>query len=171
MDKLKELREELSNLEHEQWMKWSGTLNERFGNWAELIARGKANVVDVVELITEQHERWKKNWKPYAELDEKTKDFDREWADKVLKVFASWLEGKRKELKESIGKSFNVKTDYNNRIHYNDAVAIMEKWVDAVLGCGSEKEGSVEASGTGNDSTEDQSILPLKAQEPKGKGK
>jgi hypothetical protein len=27
---------------------------------------------------------WEKNWKPYSKLDEDTKDFDREWADKII---------------------------------------------------------------------------------------
>jgi len=61
------LREQLAEIEHEQWMAWAGTL-AREG------------------LTPERIERWRRFMVPYAELDEATKDYDREWADKVLLV-------------------------------------------------------------------------------------
>jgi hypothetical protein len=60
-----DLRERLAALEHEQWIKWSQTVAEQ-------------------GLTAERIERWRRFWVPYADLDEGTKDFDREWADKVL---------------------------------------------------------------------------------------
>ena len=59
-------REKLADLEHQQWMYWA-----------------KAVLKDVKP---ERREKWKKNFKPYAQLDKETKDQDRVWADKVLKV-------------------------------------------------------------------------------------
>lgn len=64
---IENLREALSNLEHQQWMSWTKYLN--------------ANHKIPIELLR----KWEKNWKPYSELDEKTKDSDRIWADKVIK--------------------------------------------------------------------------------------
>lgn len=60
--------EELSNLEHEQWMSWSKHI--------------RANNVIPLDLLR----RWEKNWIPYSKLDEKTKEFDRVWARKVVKL-------------------------------------------------------------------------------------
>ena len=62
------LREKLAKLEHDQWMVWTKYLVEH------------ENISRVLK------ERWKKNWKPYFDLDEKVKDADRVWADKVLKL-------------------------------------------------------------------------------------
>ena len=60
-----DLREQLAALEHEQWEKWSRTVAEQ-------------------GLTPERIERWQRYWVPYADLDEATKDFDREWAGKAL---------------------------------------------------------------------------------------
>lgn len=65
------VREELANLEHEQWIKWAKTLME------------------TENLSPERVERWKRYMVPYAELDEKTKDYDRKWADMVLEIVQS----------------------------------------------------------------------------------
>ena len=62
------LREELANLEHEQWISWTKYLNENHKIPLDLI------------------KKWEKNWKPYSELSEKVKDADRIWADKVLEL-------------------------------------------------------------------------------------
>jgi bifunctional non-homologous end joining protein LigD len=64
----KELLEELSELEHEQWMKWS------------------KDVAKKEDISPERLERWKEYWKPYDKLPEDVKDDDREWAEKVLKL-------------------------------------------------------------------------------------
>jgi hypothetical protein len=67
----KELREQLAELEHEQWVKWSQNLN------------------NVEKLSPERIERWQKLWIPYSKLTEAEKDQDREWADKVLNLLHS----------------------------------------------------------------------------------
>jgi len=78
-------REELSDLEHQQWMSWTKWIYNQFCEYA---IEGKHLLVE--DLV----ERWKKNWQPYSELDEKTKDADRIWADKIL----ADLEKKKKEV-------------------------------------------------------------------------
>ena len=63
-----ELREKLAELEHEQWMKWAQALLDD-------------------EIISPfRRKRWEKYMVPYVKLDEKTKDYDRKWADKVLNI-------------------------------------------------------------------------------------
>jgi len=62
------LLEELAELEHEQW--WT---------WAE-------ELMDTEDLSEDREKRWKKDFKPYDKLPEDVKDFDREWAEKVLKI-------------------------------------------------------------------------------------
>jgi hypothetical protein len=64
-----DLREQLAELEHEQWMSWV-----------------KAVWDDVTD---ERRERWAPLMVPYGQLSEASKDQDREWADKVLKVVAA----------------------------------------------------------------------------------
>lgn len=58
--------EQLADLEHEQWMKWA----------KELISKEKLSEARI--------SRWEKEcFKPYKELSEEMKEFDREWARKV----------------------------------------------------------------------------------------
>jgi len=59
------LREQLAEIEHEQWMAWAETLMRE-------------------GLTHERIERWRRFMVPYSELDEATKDYDRVWADRVL---------------------------------------------------------------------------------------
>lgn len=68
-------RETLAELEHQQWERWSKYVYESY------IKRGNA---DAVAFCQETFKRWEKSWKPYNELDEKTKDADRKWADKTI---------------------------------------------------------------------------------------
>ena len=72
-DAVKGSREKLADLEHQQWMSWTKYLN--------------ANHKIPIELL----KKWEKNWKPYSELDEKTKDSDRIWADKIIKELLKTL--------------------------------------------------------------------------------
>jgi len=62
---LKALRELLADLEHRQWAHWTRYILDN--------------------LTPENIERWKRQIDaPYAQLSEKEKDSDREWADKVI---------------------------------------------------------------------------------------
>ena len=63
-----ELVESLAELEHEQWIKWASTIMQ-----TEKISDGRIA-------------RWKDCFKPYSELSEEMKEFDREWARKALAI-------------------------------------------------------------------------------------
>ena len=60
--------EKLAELEHDQWMKWADSLAK-----SEKLSDGRLS-------------RWAKYMVPYSELDEKTKEYDRVWARKALKI-------------------------------------------------------------------------------------
>jgi hypothetical protein len=62
------LIESLAKLEHEQWIKWASTIMQ-----TEKISEGRIA-------------RWKDCFKPYSELSEEMKEFDREWARKTLAI-------------------------------------------------------------------------------------
>jgi hypothetical protein len=61
-------RERLAALEHEQWVKWA------------------QSVMDSEPISEARRERWERFMVPYADLDEPTKDYDREWADRALVI-------------------------------------------------------------------------------------
>lgn len=75
-NKKEKIREELAGLEHQQWEKWS------------------RDIADKEDISKDRLDRWKKYWIDYSELDEKAKDDDREWADKVLKIVNKYMEKK-----------------------------------------------------------------------------
>ena len=75
------IREELAELEHEQWWDWSTDINMR------------------EPISEEREERWKRLWRPYKELNEEQKEQDRVWADKVIKIFDS-LQAETHETKD-----------------------------------------------------------------------
>lgn len=74
-----ELLEKLSEIEHEQWANWANTLLDRM--YLATLDR-KSLETFYMEMKT----RWMINLIPYNELPEKTKEFDREWAQKVLEI-------------------------------------------------------------------------------------
>ena len=76
------LREWLSEQEHIQWEYWSKALAKELHTIRALINSGenaKASHIILGRIV-----RWKQNWKPYKNLKEEIKDYDREWADKIL---------------------------------------------------------------------------------------
>lgn len=63
------LREELADLEHQQWAHWTRYM--------------------LNNLTPENTERWLRQVNtPYINLSEQEKESDRRWADKVLKIIA-----------------------------------------------------------------------------------
>jgi hypothetical protein len=61
------LIEHLANLEHKQWMQWA------------------QNIMDTEPGLSEKRrKRWKELMVPYDQLPDEWKEFDREWARKVL---------------------------------------------------------------------------------------
>ena len=62
------LREQLAELEHEQWCEWSKALAQ------------------TETLSPERLQAWRGRWVPFAELSEADKDLDRDYADRVLSL-------------------------------------------------------------------------------------
>lgn len=60
--------EELAALEHEQWMTWA------------------KQILETENISPERRERWEKYFVPYEQLDETTKEFDRQWVYKIQDI-------------------------------------------------------------------------------------
>ena len=106
----KEVREQLAELEHEQWIAWSKDIAE-------------------TETITEARiERWKELWCPYSELTEAQKDQDREWGDKAFdRISASVREETLKEAMELIEKEMCL---LGNTLNAKDAIDSVIRTID-----------------------------------------
>ncbi|KKM60261.1 hypothetical protein LCGC14_1543610 [marine sediment metagenome] len=76
-----DLREKISELEHKQWMHWA------------------KDILKEENISKEREERWKKDFISYKELSEEVKDFDRDWADKVIKIIKTAKYAQLKEVK------------------------------------------------------------------------
>jgi len=63
-----EIIESLAELEHEQWMAWADT------------------IMQTEKISDNRFARWASCMIPYADLSEKMKKFDREWARKALAI-------------------------------------------------------------------------------------
>ncbi len=61
---LRNLIEELADIEHQQWIHWSQSVAEN--------------------IPFPLRSKWQKSWIPYPELNEELKEMDRVWARKVL---------------------------------------------------------------------------------------
>jgi len=81
----KKVFEELSDLEHAQWMSWA------------------KDITKTEKISPERVKRWEEDmFKPYSELSEEDKDKDREIAVIVLRVLAKYYDLVPKtEIKES----------------------------------------------------------------------
>ncbi len=76
------LREELSDLEHQQWAHWTEYLFKRLSL--------SPNSLRVDAETKKDFERWVGQIiTPYKDLSKKEKDADRVWADKVIKLINS----------------------------------------------------------------------------------
>ena len=79
---MSELVEEIAEIEHNQWMRWSKELAEK-------------------ELLTNARlKRWKKLWKPHNELTEEQKDQDRAEGIYLVPAFNKFYEIMEKEAKK-----------------------------------------------------------------------
>lgn len=82
MNDYNKLREFISSKIHEGWLHWSKSLTIELREI--YILTEKAEMFKIKDKIKSRIERWEKNWIPYKDLSEDVKDFDREWADKIL---------------------------------------------------------------------------------------
>lgn len=77
-------REKLAELEHQQWAHWTRHMLEVLNPLLQMAAFSPLRLAGS-DKAREALERWKRQINtPYADLSEKEKDSDREWADKVL---------------------------------------------------------------------------------------
>lgn len=70
------IREELAEIEHQQWEDWS------------------RNLVTTEKISPERVMRWNKLWRPYDTLTEEEKDQDRKYADKVIAILDKTIKSK-----------------------------------------------------------------------------
>lgn len=84
-----DIREQLANLEHQQWGYWSKNAISQLLDNVEPFGSIEAIGKRALQL----HQKWLPNWVIYDELSEELKDKDREWADKVLEIFRPAIQG------------------------------------------------------------------------------
>ena len=77
-----QIREWIAEQEHIQWEHWSKSLSTLLSEVSALLSDGKN--AKAQHKIQAKIISWEKCWIPYKKLSEKLKDFDREWADKIL---------------------------------------------------------------------------------------
>ena len=85
----KDLLEKLSELEHIQWLSWSKAVWDRLESIKRAIEEEDKR--KALFLLEEQRNRWGVNWIPYNKLDEETKEMDRKYARKVIKIIYGGL--------------------------------------------------------------------------------
>lgn len=83
----KGLREDLAGLEHCQWQHWTAYFLSRLDPLLRRYSGGRPPSPDELEAVLADTARWRRQIEtPYAELSDKEKDPNREWADKVLSL-------------------------------------------------------------------------------------
>ena len=111
-----EIREQLAELEHKQWMCWTKSIIK---SWLEPL-RNRPN--DALAVLINH---WGKNHKPYKRLPEETKEHDRVWADKVLILFSHHTQSRLKSLRERIEKMEGL--DGSELLLRDDVLKILEE--------------------------------------------
>ncbi len=91
MKKQDELIEKVADFMHDQWSHWMKYLLDNVYRWKVEEGQDKYKTINephyVLAFNLYKYERWEKQMNtPYAELSEKEKDSDREWARKLLEV-------------------------------------------------------------------------------------
>lgn len=79
-----QLREWLSDKEHVQWVHWSQAVAKDIEVALQALSDNHAEDTQAYRALKNRLERWKEFWKPYADLTEEIKEYDREWADKII---------------------------------------------------------------------------------------
>lgn len=104
------LVEELSALEHEQWMAW-------------------AMSVSATEIISQERiDRWKKCMVPYAELTEQMKDFDRIWARKAADILSRY-----RPQPDVVGELKSMVGDLSTALELHDPNNVLIEKADEII--------------------------------------
>jgi len=83
------LLERLAALEHEQWAHWTKYMLGRLGP----LFADPEHLTREQQLAAENIDRWRRQIEtPYAELSEKEKDSDREWAGRVIDISIPFIQ-------------------------------------------------------------------------------
>ena len=90
MTEQNELIEELADLEHDQWIYWSKVLAVTMEAALDNLSNGHTD--EAAKILFKKIEGWKTNWKPYSELPNNVKEYDRVWARKVIKLMEPHVE-------------------------------------------------------------------------------
>ena len=77
--------EHIADKSHEGWIHWS-TVTANALKEAVMLMKSKepSDHVQAIKILEHKLEKWKKSWIPYNELTEEMKEFDREWAQKLV---------------------------------------------------------------------------------------
>ncbi len=96
-----QLLEEMSEICHDEWVKWSKNISKELNEAIEVMKKDiqffedndadNKEAVELVQKLEYRLERWEKLWVPYEELSEEMKDFDRKYAQKMLDLAKSTL--------------------------------------------------------------------------------
>ena len=83
-----QLLEELSALEHDQWIHWSKSVYDSIEKLISLIDIDNLSQEDAEFIETQKARlaRWESYWVDYDELTEKVKEQDREYARKTIEL-------------------------------------------------------------------------------------
>jgi len=75
--------EELSDLEHRQWMHWSKDVSNLLEELLNIVKHPEEDKIVIGQIWNKGMKKlvnWKRYWIPYEKLDEEIKNKDREWA-------------------------------------------------------------------------------------------
>jgi hypothetical protein len=95
-ERIKNSIEELSTLEHDQWIFWSQSVVGQ-------ILSPKNNGNETSKRFSAKVKSWSNYWRPYKDLIEEEKEYDRIWARKIIDKLLSG--GENGERPASIGRS------------------------------------------------------------------
>ncbi len=80
------LKEQVAEKEHEQWLRWAGTVIK------DLWVISSGHKVDCECVSCKRIRRWKPNMIPYSELPDNVKEYDRIEATPVLNLFKAEID-------------------------------------------------------------------------------
>lgn len=97
-----QLLEDMSDICHKEWVKWSKNISKELYVVIEVLKRDiefyeensneNKEAIELVEQLENRLKRWESLWIPYDELSEEMKDSDRAYARKMLDLAKEGLD-------------------------------------------------------------------------------